>query len=411
MRLAVTHRFRLTGLIAPALLIALASAAASAQNAGAKERLELSDSANRPTARTTSRPATARASSPTLPAAERADSAPRPANTAGARVDFVRNQSMLGVAIYAPAFATTVASDGLAWGASYLLVAGGSFVAAAEVSRWITVTDPMQRLATWLPIHGAIAGSMSAALLDADQKGTAGAMLFGSLGGAAMALWKGRSMNDAEAAATVFGADVLGLAGYGVATAGGAPSGGDAGKARLGAALGGMVLGAPAGHAYAALARYHVTAGDLTAASAAGGVGMLAGLSVLAGRGDVPERDLATALTIGGLAGLVAGDRLLVSRYDHTPSEGRLVALGGVAGGLMGAGVAMLSRADGGEWGTVSAALTTAGAAVGIGLTQRYMLPKADGGLRLSGLTLHPAGVLAAATGMRGSCTLGSIRF
>lgn len=318
---------------------------------------------------------------------------------------------MLGVAIYAPAFATTVASDGLAWGASYLLVAGGSFVAASEVSRWITITDPMQRLATWLPVHGAIAGSMAAKLLDGDQKATAGAVFFGSVGGAAMALWKGRQMNDAEAAATVFGTDVLGLAGYGIATMAGVPAGADAGKTRLAAALGGMVLGAPAGHAYAALVPYHVTAGDLTASSAAGGVGMLAGLAVLAGRGDVPERDMATALIVGGLAGLVAGDRLLVRRYDHTPAEGRLVALGGIAGGLMGAGVAMLTRADDGEWGTVSAALTAAGAAAGIGLTQRYLLPKADGGLRLGGLTLHPAGVVAAAAGVRGAYTLGSVRF
>ena len=77
----------------------------------------------------------------------------------------------------------------------------------------------------------------------------------------------------------------------------------------------------------------------------------------------------------------------------------------------MGAGVALLTGGSQAKWNTWSAALTTAGAAGGIALSQRYMGPKGDGGLRLGALSLQPMGVVAAATGMRGAYTLGTLRF
>lgn len=328
----------------------------------------------------------------------------------GFRGDFARNQTALGMVLYAPAFASTVASDGLAWAASYLLVAGGSFVAAAEVSRQITITDPMHRLATGAPIRGAIAGSMIASLLDADVKGTAGAMFFSSVGATAGALWLGRKMNDGEAAATLFGSDLMALGAYGAATAAGLGNAAGSNRARLSLALAGMVAGAPLGQAYAALATYHVSRGDLTGMTAAGGVGILAGLTAIAGA-DRPDRQVAAALTIGGLAGIAIGDRLLAKRYDHTESEGRLLALGGLAGGLMGGGVALLARGNDTRLSALSGALITAGAAGGIILSQRYLLPRADGGLEFGSLRLNPIGVVAAATGMRGVYTLGSLSF
>jgi hypothetical protein len=377
-------------------IIALAAFAAAstarAQNGNPKPRLELADSA-----RKTER---------NMPAIS-----PTPAPiAAGYRADFVRNQSLLGVALYAPAFATTIAHDPLAWGAGYLLVAGGSFVAAAEVSRQITVTDPMHRLATGLPIRGAIAGSMLAGLLEADHRATAGAVLFGSVGSTAIALWRGRTMDDGEVAATLFGSDVLGLAGWGLATGAGLQNDGKANPTRVAMTLGGMVLGAPLGQAYAALAGFNVTAGDLTAMSAAGGVGMLAGLTAIA-NGSRSDREVALALTIGGAAGLIAGDRLLARRYDHTRDEGGMMVAGGVAGGLMGAGAALLTGGSRERWSAWTGAFTTAGAAAGVAWAQYYLKPKSDGIARIGGLTLSPAGVVAAATGMRGSYTLGTIRF
>ena len=383
------------------LVVAIVAVATTAPaQEGAKPRLELADTARAVTNAAGAVPASSRAPKPAVSTK----------TTGEFRSDFVRNQTLLGVAIYAPAFATTVAHDGIAWAASYLLVAGGSFVAAAEISRDMKITDAMQRLATGTPIRGAIAGAILASTYDGDARATAVSILVGSIGGTASALWLGRRMTDGEAAATLFGSDVLGLVAFAGATAAGLEAPGSPNKTRSGLTLAGMIVGAPLGQAYAALAPYNVAAGDLTAMTAAAGVGMLAGLSTVAS-GTRTDRQVAGALAIGGVAGLIVGDRLLVRRYDHTPAEGRLVVVGGVAGGLMGAGVALLTGGSQGRFNTFSAALTTLGAAGGIVLTQRYMLPKADGALRLGGLRMNPLGVVAAATGMRGAYTLGSLSF
>jgi hypothetical protein len=274
----------------------------------------------------------------------------------------------------------------------------------------MTVTDPMQRLSTGAPIRGAIAGSILSSLMGGDSKATAGAILVGSVGGTTAALWRGRTMSDGEAAATLFGSDVLGLAGYGLSTGAGLRDTGKANPTRLGITLGGMLVGAPLGQAYAALAPYNVTVGDIRAMSAAGGVGMLAGLTAIANGGHT-DREIAAALTIGGVAGLVVGDRLLARRYDHTANDGHMMMAGGVAGGLMGAGVALLSGAATERWTAYSAGLTTVGAAAGVAWAQYYMRPKPDGISRMGALTINPIGVAAMASGMNGSYTVGTIRF
>ena len=398
-----------------ALAIVAGATVASAQS-GAKPRLELADTAHT-TAKTAAdsssiavrAPAVRAATpSPNVPAARIAAAGPETSSTF--RSDFVRNQTLIGVAIYGPAFATTVARDGVAWAAGYLLVAGGSFIAAAEISREMKITDAMQRLSTGAPIRGAIGGLVLGSLFDGDAHGRAAAVLFSSVGATAGALWLGAGMHDNEAAATLFGSDVLGLTAFAGATAAGLTKSGSSDKTRAGLTLAGMVVGAPLGHAYAALARYNVSVGDLTALSAATGVGMLAGLTAVV-NGERTDAQVAGALAVGGLAGLLVGDRLLVRRYDHTPGEGRLVIAGGLAGGLMGAGVALLTGGSQAKFNAYTAAVTTAGAAGGIVLAQRYMMPKADGALRLGGLRMNPIGLVAAATGMRGAYTLGSLSF
>ena len=358
--------------------------------------------------------ATAKTSPEPLPA-PLPETLPAPVDLApGFRYDFVRNQTALGVVLYAPALASTIAHDGVSWGASYMLIAGGSFVAAAEISRQMKITDPMQHLSTWMPVQGAVAGAMLGEITDASHMGKALSILVGSVGGTATALWRGRDMNAGEAAATTYGSNALGLVGFGAATAMGLnreTSAGATNKARLTISLAGVVAGAPLGHAYAALAPYQVTPGDLSSISAAAGVGMLAGLTAIANVDDRSDRKVASALTIGGIVGLVAGDRLLAKRYDHTPGQGRFIVAGGVAGALMGAGVSLVIGGDETQWGTLSAALTTAGAAGGVLLAQRYALPAADGVLRLGSLQFNPAAMVAAASGMRGTYTLGSFRF
>lgn len=417
------------------MLLAAPVSPAVAQGSGAKPRLELADTsravARRPD--TTSAAPTRATSAPVTDRTGRVGVSPgRPAPATGTsrpggtpptpaalplgrplRTDFVRNQTILGLVLYAPAFATTFATDDVAWGAGYLVLAGGSFFAAAETSREMTVTDPMQHLATWMPIQGAIAGGMLGTVLDLDRRGRAATVLLASLGGTATGLALGGGMTEGEAAATTFGTNALGLTAFGVATAAGLTThpDGTANTTRLAITLGGMIAGAPIGQAYAALAPYNVTAGDLTAMSAVAGVGMLTGLTLIAHQDNPSDREVAGVLSVGAVVGLVAGDRLLVRRYDHTLSEGRFVLVGGAAGGLMGAGVALLTGGRNTRWGTTAAGLTTIGAAGGIALAQRYAEPKADGGLRVGALLLNPAAVVAAASGMAGTYTLGSIRF
>ncbi|HVY63289.1 MAG TPA: hypothetical protein VHH11_00555, partial [Gammaproteobacteria bacterium] len=293
----------------------------------------------------------------------------------------------------------------------YLVVAGGSYVAAAEISREMTVTDPMQELATWMPINGGAAGLLLGRALDAGDQGTAATVFAGSLGATAMALWRGRTMNAGEATATIVGSDVGGLAAYGIATFAGLTHPGTDARSRLAVTAGGLIVGAPLGHAYAALANYHVTRGDLIAMTATAGVGMLAGLTAIANDAHPGERAYAGALTFGGLAGLAAGDVLFARRYDHSDGEGTLMIGGGIAGGLMGAGVALLSGGSRARWSTTTAAFTTVGAAAGLAWSQYYLKPKADGALQLGRLELNPAGMLGMATGAPGAYTLGTIRF
>lgn len=403
---------------------ALAPRPAAAQGGAPKPRLELADTSRTPrvassgavTAASVPRRAPsgmtpAGTAAPAPPAAPARHDVPTGTAVAGPRPDFVRNQTVLGIAVYAPAFATTIAMNPIAWGASYLVVAGGSYVAAAEISREVMVTDPMQELTTWASVNGTVAGALLGRAVDADRQGSAAAVFAGSLGGTAMALWRGRRMNAGEATATIIGSDVGGLAAYGIATFAGLTNDGSTNRSRLAVTAGGMILGAPIGHAYAALARYHVTRGDLVTMTATAGVGMLAGLTAIAGDAHPGERKYAGALTFGGLAGLAAGDVLFARRYDHTDGEGTLMIGGGIAGGLMGAGVALLSGGSRARWSTATAAFTTVGAAAGVAWSQYYLKPRADGGLQLGSLELNPAGLLGAATGAPGSYTLGTIRF
>jgi hypothetical protein len=401
-----------------ALAIGTSAVATAAQtpSSGAKPRLELADTVHRASRSTDPAPQAAapRISPAAIKPAPRVAPAqtppPGPETSAPFRADFVKTQALLGVGIYGPSFATLVARDGLSWAASYLLVAGGSFVGAAELSRQVNITDPMQRLALGMPIRAALAGSMLATTFGSDPHHTAGAILFSSVGGTAAGLLLGRNMTDGEAAATLFGSDALALEAFAVSTASGLVGTGAGNKSRALITVAGLAAGAPLGQAYAALAPYNVTVGDLSTLAASAGVGMLGGMTVIADHHPA-DREVAAALAIGGAVGLVIGDRMLVRVFDHTPAEGRLVMVGGLAGGLMGAGVAMLTGGAQSRFSTLTGIMTTAGAAGGIALSQRYLMPKADGALRLGGLTMNPIGMVAAAAGMRGSYTLGSLSF
>jgi hypothetical protein len=105
----------------------------------------------------------------------------------------------------------------------------------------------------------------------------------------------------------------------------------------------------------------------------------------------------------------VAGDRLLVRRIDHARGEGTLVAAGGLAGALMGGGVAVLVGSSD-RFNAVTAALGAVGAAGGVWMVERWMGSRPDAGRRLSErLTVTPQSLALAASGVPGTHSL--VRF
>ena len=126
---------------------------------------------------------------------------------------------------------------------------------------------------------------------------------------------------------------------------------------------------------------------------------MTAGLFVL--DEDIDAEVGWPVLTAGFLGGLVAGDRLLVKRFDHTRSEAALVNLGAAAGALMGAGVFVLVDSDRNS-DELALSLATLGGIGGIAATEYFLATRADAGRLGARLQFNPAGLAMAAGGVRG---------
>ena len=397
----MTRTFRI--LHRAALCLALAPIALDAQSA--PRRLELADSARNGTrsaagdAGNDNRPA---------PAARGANAAaPRGTEFAVRNVNFMRDQTVLGAMLYAPAFALTVARNGVPAIATYLVVATGTYFASADYARFHEVSATASDFATGGALRGALAGWAIANASHADVHGTAGGVFVGSFAGMAGGLVAGGRMTDGEAAATRFGGDLLAAIGYGLGSAGaGSRAGRDGGVAAVGAAL----VGLPLGHWYASQAAYRVTAGDVATMWASAGIGAAAAGAFVA-NGSPSKATVASVLGGGALLGAFVGDRFLARAYDHSLAEGRVVALGAAAGGVMGAGIGMLTAATHQRLSSVTAGFGAAGAIGGLVLAERYLVPRADGGRALGRLELNAAGVLAAASRQPGVYPLGRWTF
>jgi len=363
-----------------------------------KPRLELADSVRRSTVPLAVRP------SP-VPVRDTGITAVRTL----LRGSFVRRQALLGVVLYGPSFAATVADKPVPAAAAYLVMAGGSFFAAAELARDLQITEGMELLATVAPLQG---GAIGAALQYAmtGKKDLAPGIFFGSLLGTTGALTLGRRLTTGAAMASASGAEVAAALAAGTLYAFDDHYTGDRSRAAIGAgaAIAGMQLGAM----YATYAHYNVTAGDvqtLWTSSLIGGVAV--GSFVANGH---PGHKTSTLTVMGGaVAGLVVGDRLLVRRIDHSRSEAALVGAGGLAGALMGGGVAVLVGSSE-RFNATTAALGAVGAAGGVWMTERWMGARPDAGRRLSQrlsrrLAVEPQGLVLAAAGVPGTYSI--VRF
>lgn len=382
-------------------LLALAAIAVPAALAQAPpRRLELSDSArSTPGAdlpRASAAPTVAEPRNPGVPAA------PPRAGESIFRDSFVRDQAALGLVAYAPSLATALTSDRRVWGATYLLVGAGTWFAASELSRRLAINEPTSWFATQVAIRGGLSGWAMSQAAGAGRQHRAGAIFLGSFGGAAAAVAFGRGMTEGEVAATVFGADLAALGGL-AATHIVSPSA--SGASRAGVAALAALAGYPLGYWYARGAPYHVSAGDVNTLWTSTAIGATAAGAFVA-NGSPSPRTVAAVLTAGAVAGAVLGDRLLVRRWDHSPEDGQMVALGATAGGLMGAGVAVLTGATHERVSPATAAFAALGAAGGILFVETWKAPPGDAGAKLARLELNAGGALAVAAGVRGSHSL-----
>lgn len=353
-----------------------------------------------------------RDSSSQTPRVPEARVAPRPARDTGlgavkrlTSLPFVRNQTLLGITLYGPAFAATVADRPVPAAAAYMVMAGGSFFAAAELAREMQITEAMEMLATRAPILGAAAGAAAQYAMTGKNDYAAG-IFFGSLLGTTGALTLGRRLSTGAAMASVFGAEVTAGLAVGTMYAFDQDYGNARARAAVGAGAG--ILGMQLGAMYGTYSRYNVTAGDVRALWTSGLIGAATGGAFVAN--GHPGHKTATLAVLGGSAvGLVAGDRLLVRRIDHTPSEGTLVGVAGIAGGLMGGGVAVLVGSSD-RFNAATAALGAVGAASGVWMVERWMGSRPDAGRRVSErLRVSPQALALAAARVPGSHPL--VRF
>jgi hypothetical protein len=109
----------------------------------------------------------------------------------------------------------------------------------------------------------------------------------------------------------------------------------------------------------------------------AGGIGTAAAGTILAAVDAENDKAVYLGLTAGLVGGVLAGDRLLVRRFDHSWSQAGTVAAGAIGGGLMGAGVAVLVDQEDPEPAVVLG-LLTAGAVTGVGVANWLTTTPAD---------------------------------
>jgi hypothetical protein len=331
---------------------------------------------------------------------------------------FVRDQTILGAFLYAPSFAIALGDDGVTSAAAYLVVAGGSFFAATELTRRLEITEARRDLAFGLPLRGAGTTLLLGHATGLDR-GQRGAVVFlGSVGGMAGGLMLGRGLTPGEGAATIFGHDLGFLSGVAVSVI----AQGDGGNAvfdvedqagRVALWTGSGVAGLVLGRRYAARASHNVTAGDVQALWLGTTIGALAATSLIV-ETDADARTTAGALLVGGLGGTFVAERFLVRRYDHTRSEGNLLSLGAAAGGVMGVGLGVLVGGELERGTALTLGLATAGAVGGIALTERYLQPVGDGGKRTGDagrLRLDPFAGIATAMRAPGRHSLVSFTF
>lgn len=340
-----------------------------------------------------------------------------------ARNSFIKNQTFLGLFVYGPTFAGAISDNGAGATAGYLVVAGGTFFAASEISRRMLISRAQSDLAFNLGHNGALAGWATMYLFDANGRAQSAGAFVGGLTGTTLGLRIARGMTEADAVGAAFGSDIGALVGWGTTEA---IRGEEtctpnpdpflapdcrrsfSNRAEVATILASGILGYPLGLLYPRNARYHVTPGDIQTLWSTAYLGAAAAGTFLGDHSS--RRTIAATLTTGGILGIIAGDRFLVQRFDHSRTEGGRVFLGMFAGTLMGAGVAALTNTNNPDPHLVSG-LATAGGLIGIIATERYLDPASDAGPPRLSVTFNPTSLAMLATRTPGNHSLLNVRF
>ena len=340
-----------------------------------------------------------------------------------ARNAFIRGQTILGLLLYAPAFSAAISEQNAGIAAGYLVVAGGTFFAASEISRRMSITRAQTDLAFNMGHNIGFAGSALMYLFGANDRAQAAGAFVGGLSGVALGLGIGRGMSESDANGAAFGSDVGALIGLGIALALRGESSCQfapqtqspvckgprlSDKAVTAIALGSGLIGYPLGLLYPRNAVYNVTPGDIQTLWPSIGVGVLTGAALL--KDSPSEGAVAAVLTTGGILGIVLGDRLFVRPSDHSRADGGRVTLGAFAGGLMGAGVAALTNTSDPNTHLVFG-LAAAGMLAGSIAADRYVQPDPDARNPRLRVTFNPASIALIAARASGNHSLINVRF
>ncbi len=338
-----------------------------------------------------------------------------------ARNSFIRNQTLLGITVYGPTFSGAIGDNGTGYTAAYLVVAGGSFFAASEISRRMFISRAQNDLSTNTGVNGALAGWAATYLARMTGRAQSGGAFIGGITGTALGLRFARNMTEADAVGAGFGANLGALIAWGTTeairgeeTCTFDPSTGSvcrrsfSDRAEVATILASGLVGYPLGVLYPRNADYNVTPGDIQTLITTGLLGGATAAAFLDERSS--GRTVATALTAGGLLGVIAGDRFLVRRYDHSRTDAGRVSLGALAGGLMGAGIATLTDTSDPDPHLVFGA-GAVGGLLGTIATERYLDPSADAGRRRFRVTFNPASIAALAARTPGNHSLINVRF
>src|SRR5215207_4651849 len=287
---------------------------------------------------------------------------------------FVANQSVLGLALFAPA-AAALTGNAAAGTAVYLAVAGGTFFFAADRARRSPVSNAENHLAWHGARHGVAAAALATYALggeNVDEKAVAAALLAGGIIGDVAGYRAARPMTDAEAHGVSHGAFVTSAVVAG--TLGAANMWDSEGSSRAAAAivLGGGIVGYPLGLRYARSQSYRVTSGDVGTLVVGEWLGASAVASLIPE--DTDSEQLVAALLTGGfIGGAIAADRAFARPFDYGESESRLLQLGTAAGAVVGLAIPVLAESDNPQAIFIPA---TIGGILGAILTHRLIAPE-----------------------------------